>query len=423
MPTTTVSEAPQLSKKATETLKELIDQSVKDKKKDIPGVSVAITNSKGDDLFSYASGITGADSTDEITKDSIFWIASCTKLLASIALLQLVEQGKADLDSEEQIEKYVPELTKLPIASIDEETDGIKLRARKNKITLRHLLSHTSGLGYSFFSDVLKKYTEFFNIDEFDVSTERELLFPLLFEPGTNWAYGVGIDWAGVLLQRITGQSLNDYITENILDPVDVKESGMEPDEELRKKFVQMNVRDKTGELSTTDHIYKKVLNGDYKTLFHSGGAGIFSKPKEYIKVLATLLNDGVSPITGKQILKKETIDLMFTNQVKDFPNFGRAGIKSVDEFPTNPISEVYPQADLPQGWGLSMSLNLHKTPTGRGNNSGWWCGLANLFWWVDRENDIAGFVGSQILPFADAKVMTLWAQVEQEIYKDLGKI
>lgn len=414
--------SPLLSDKAIASLKQLISDSVKDPKKDIPGVSVAITNSKGDDLFTYAKGVIGADSTDEITTDSIFWIASCTKLLASIALMQLVEQGKVDLDSEEQIEQYIPELTKLPIVSSD-GGDGLNLKPRKNKITLRHLLSHTSGLGYSFFSHTLKKYANFFHVDEFDVSSERELLLPLLFEPGTNWAYGVGIDWAGVLLQRVTGQSLNDYIVEHILDPLGVQESGMEPDERLRKKFVQMNVRDKSGELSTTDHIYKKVLKGDYQTLFHSGGAGVFSKPKEYIKVLATVLNDGVSPKTGKQILKKETIDLMFTNQIEKFPNFGRVGIKSADDFLTNSISDVYPQGDLPQGWGLSMFLNLHKTSTGRGNNSGWWCGLANLFWWIDRENDIAGFVGAQILPFADAKVMTLWANVELEIYKDIGKL
>jgi len=413
-----------LSPKAIESLQKLIDESVKDPKRDIPGVSAAITNSKGDDLFSYASGVVGADSSDEITTDSIFWIASCTKLLASIALMQLVEQGKVDLDSSEQIEHYIPELTKLPIVSTDDEVDGgLKLKPRSNKITLRHLLSHTSGLGYSFFSDVLKKYANFFHVDEFDVASERELLLPLLFEPGTNWAYGVGIDWAGVLLQRVTGQSLGDYIVEHILEPLGVEETGMEPEESLRKKFVQMNVRDKTGELSTTDHIYKKVLKGDYQTLFHSGGAGVFSKPKEYIKVLSTILNDGVSPKTGQQILQRKTIDLMFTNQIEKFPNFGRAGIHSSDDFLTNSIADIYPQGDLPQGWGLSMFLNLHKTSTGRGNNSGWWCGLANLFWWIDRENDIAGFVGAQILPFADLKVMTLWAQVEQEIYKDLGKV
>ncbi|CCH41968.1 hypothetical protein BN7_1507 [Wickerhamomyces ciferrii] len=418
-PTTTST----FSQGAIERLQTLIKESVKDSHRDIPGVSVAITNSKGDDLFQYAAGKKGADSDEELTTDSIFWIASCTKLLASIALMQLVEKGVVDLDSSEQIEKYIPELKNLPIASNDEETNGLKLKPSTQKITLRHLLSHTSGLGYSFFSDVLKKYTKFFHIDEFDVSHERELLLPLLFEPGSNWAYGVGIDWAGVLLQRVTGQSLNDFITEHILNPLGVEESGMEPNETLRQKFVQMSYRDKTGKLSSTDHIYKKVIAGDYEKYFHSGGAGVFSKPKEYIKVLATILNDGVSPKTGERILQKETIDSMFVNQIQENPNFGRAGIESADEFLTNSIPDIYPQGDKPQGWGLSMYLNLHKTSTGRGNNSGWWCGLANLFWWIDRENDIAGFVGAQILPFADLNVMTLWFNIEKEIYSDLWKI
>lgn len=415
-----VSKIPELSESAIEQLKKVIDSSVANPKFDLPGASVAITNSKGDDLFTYASGYTGASAQDKLTTDSIFWIASCTKLLASIACLQLVERGQADLDSTELIEKYLPELKNLPIAT-SEEDGSIKLSPKKNKITLRHLLSHTSGLGYSFFSEVLQKYSDFFKIDEFDASTERELLFPLLFEPGSNWSYGVGIDWAGTLLSRITGKTLNQFITENILIPLHVEETGMEPDETLRKKFVKMNFRNnENGELIETDHIYKKVLKGDYQNIFHSGGAGVFSKPKEYIKVLATILNDGVSPKTGARILEKSTIDLMFTNQIPNFPNFARNPIKAANPQLTNPIAELYPQGDKPQGWGLSMFLNLHETATGRGNNSGWWCGLANLWWWIDRENDIAGFVGCQILPFGDAKVLKLWADVETVIYKDI---
>ena len=120
------------------------------------------------------------------------------------------------------------------------------------------------------------------------------------------------------------------------------------------------------------------------------------------IEILATLLNDGLSPTTGNRILKAETVNEMFTNQVPEFPNFGRQGIPAAKPDFTNPLPDLYPQpAEQEQGWGLSFMLTIHPGQTGRGANTGWWAGLANLFWWCDREKGIAGILATQILPFA----------------------
>jgi CubicO group peptidase (beta-lactamase class C family) len=138
------------------------------------------------------------------------------------------------------------------------------------------------------------------------------------------------------------------------------------------------------------------------KEIFNSAGAGCFAQPREYTKIIATLLNDGISPTTKARILKPETVDLMFSNQIPNMPNFGREKIQAAIPELTNEIPELYPQPkEQEQGWGLTFMLTIHEGATGRGRNTGWWAGLPNLFWWADRERGVGGMVASQIVPFA----------------------
>jgi CubicO group peptidase (beta-lactamase class C family) len=134
---------------------------------------------------------------------------------------------------------------------------------------------------------------------------------------------------------------------------------------------------------------------------------------------LAVLLNDGTCPRTGVQLLKKTTVDEMFTNQIPQFPQFGRQGIAAAKPLITNPITDMYPMpGNPPQGWGLSFMLNGGQT--GRSDSTAWWAGVANLFWWADREKGVGGMVCSQILPFGDARVQGLWVELEMGVYRGL---
>lgn len=119
-------------------------------------------------------------------------------------------------------------------------------------------------------------------------------------------------------------------------------------------------------------------------------------------EILSTLLNDGVSPTTSARILSEASIKEMFTNQIPQFPDFGRRGIPAAKPDLTNPIPDMYPQpTEQPQGWGLTFMMTIHPGAIGRGTNTAWWAGLANLYWWCDREKGIAGMCASQLLPFA----------------------
>lgn len=134
------------------------------------------------------------------------------------------------------------------------------------------------------------------------------------------------------------------------------------------------------------------------------------------------LLNDGTCPRTGSTLLRKETVDEMFTNQIPQFPNYSRQGIPAAKLDLTNPLPELYPvPGDPPQGWGLTFMLS-NGGATGRSNGTVHWAGLPNLWWWADREKGVAGIICTQILPFADAKVLALWGAVEAEVYKAVAQ-
>lgn len=118
-------------------------------------------------------------------------------------------------------------------------------------------------------------------------------------------------------------------------------------------------------------------------------------------EILATLLNAGTSPTTQKRILTPTSVDEMFTNQIPQFPDFGRKGISTAKPDLSNPIPILYPQPpEQPQGWGITFMLTIHEGATGRGKNTAWWAGLANCYWWCDRERGVAGMCASQVLPF-----------------------
>ncbi|EKV12920.1 Beta-lactamase-like protein [Penicillium digitatum] len=401
---------------------EIIDKACEDQKSGIPGTAFVVIGKDGNELLAHSAGKRGTGSKDPMTLDSVFWIASCTKVLVGVACMQLVEQGILKLDDAEQTEGFCPELKSLKVL----QPDGSLVEKRRG-ITLRMLLTHTSGFGYTVFNNRLKQWSYPVGIDELSGRVE-DMVRPLLFQPGEDWEYGVGIDWAGIALERATGLRLNDYLHKNIFLPLEIKDMSMIPSHDMRQRLVHMSHRSPDGTLRSRDHILRAPLVVDLENdaevarVFNSGGGGMFAKPQEFCKVLAVLLNDGTCPKTGNKLLRKETVDEMFSNQIPRFPNFGRKSMADAKPDLTNPIPEIYPVAgNPPQGWGLTFML-CNGSATGRSKDTGHWTGLANLGWWADREKGVAGFFCAQILPFFDAQVFGLFDAVEAEIYKALDE-
>lgn len=174
-----------LNEEVTTHLRTIVDNACKDPKKDIPGTTVVVVDRNGEELFAHAAGQRGAGSTEPMTLDTIYWIASCTKMLAGIACMQLVEKGVLRLDDGEQIESLCPELKSVRVLKADGSYED-----KKRSITLRMLLTHTAGFGYTFFNERLRDWSYPSGLDEFSGRIE-DMHSPLLFQPGEGWEYGV----------------------------------------------------------------------------------------------------------------------------------------------------------------------------------------------------------------------------------------
>lgn len=388
-----------------------------DLEKGLPGVTVVVVGKDGQELFASAAGKRGYGSAEPMTLESVYWVASCTKMIVGVACMQLVEQGRLELDNVAQVERLCPELKTVRVL----QSDGALVKKTAG-ITLRMLLTHTAGFGYSFFNEKLRDYSRPTGYDEFS-GYMYDMLQPLVHQPGEAWEYGINIDWAGILVERVTGVSLNDYMHQYIFEPLGLKDISMFPTSSMKERLAYMHVRLLDDSLSRYDHILRRplVVTGDSEIAdcFNSGGAGIFAKPQEYCQILAVLLNDGISPTTGAQILSRASVGEMFRNQIHELPNFGRQGIPAAKPDLTNSIPDIYPVSrDKKQGWGLTFMLT--GGTTGRSAGTAHWAGLPNLWWWCDREKGVAGIICSQVLPFVDKQVLQLWAQVESRIYDAL---
>lgn len=408
--------------KAQEAVQKSLDSVTSDKSTGVAGLVFVAVDKNGDEIAACASGKSGLNSKSDMSLDSIFWIASCTKLLASIACLQAVEQGTLSLDDHEQVYKLCPELKKVQVL----QDDG-SLVDKKKDITLRMLLSHTAGFGYEFFNPKLRDFGRPIGYDVFHADVRDIYKMPLVNQPGEKWEYGVNIDWAGIVLERATGKKLNDLIQKGIVEPLGLKNITMFPTKEMKANLATMHQRwpNDPSKCEERDHIYREPLyaetDEEKAKIFNSGGAGAYAQPSQYVQVLAALLNDGKSPKNGAQILKPETVKQMFENQLEN-PDFAREGLLPAKAEMSNAAPEIYPQeGNPPQGWGLSMFITHEPGVTGRGRNTGWWAGIANLFWWCDREKGVAGMIASQIMPFGDPHVMGQWFQCEGAVYAALA--
>ncbi|WQF77125.1 Putative beta-lactamase/transpeptidase [Colletotrichum destructivum] len=405
-----------LSPQVAQEIRSIVDDAVLDPNH-VPGTTVVVVDRSGTEHIAHSAGKRGISSNEPMTMETVYWMASCTKMIVGIACMQLVERDLLKLDDSDHLEKLCPELADVKVLSVEG-----KLVEKKRGITLRMLLTHTSGFGYAFLNERLRNWSLPAGIDEFSGSIQ-DMKQPLVFQPGESWEYGIGIDWAGIALERASNTKLNDYIQVNVCQPLNLRSVNMVPTLEMKKGLAYMHSRERGGNIVARKHPLHLPLVVESElenhACFKSGGAGIFAKPREYTRILAVFLHDGTCPLTKARILKKETVDEMFTDQIPDVPGSAEDGVQDAKTKLGNMLPELSGVlGGSPRGWGLTFMISGGKT--GRSNGTAWWVGLPNLFWWCDRENGVAGMICSHILPFGDRAVVELWSQVETTVYGGL---
>jgi methyl acetate hydrolase len=356
---------------------------------DVPNVAAAAATDKGV-IFEGSAGT--------LKPDGVIWIASMTKAFTVTAAMQLIERGKLALDA--PAAAVVPELATKGVLEGFDPTGQPITRKPKRPITLRHLLTHTSGLGYDTWDAEIMKYRQATGIPAIGSCKNAALTTPLLADPGERWEYGISMDWVGKMIEAVSGQRLDRYMTEHIFTPLGISDTGFAigPAQRLRK--ARMHTRSSDG-FTTIDHEVTQTPE------FHTGGGGLYSTVHDYLTLTHTLL------MGGGPILKPETVRVMAQNHLPDGV-FCRP-LKSQ-------LPNLSADMDFVDGmqWGFSFMINRTAFPGRRAAGSLSWGGLANSYFWIDPVNKVTGVWATQLLPFYDPKAVAAFENFERAVYSAL---
>jgi methyl acetate hydrolase len=373
--------------------------------KELPGV-VAVAGSSNGTLYEGAFGKRDLANDQPMTVDSVFWIASMTKAITCAGAMQLVEQGKLALD--EPIGKLLPGLANPQVLEGFGADGAPQTRPAKGPITLRQLMTHTAGFCYNLWNADIDKWLNVTGTPAITTCQNAALTTPLSSDPGTRWEYGINIDFVGKAIEAVSGQKLDAYLRDNMLQPLGMGDTAFKITPAMRQRLVGMHARGADGALAPIP------FELEQEPEFHMGGGGLYGTGRDYLKFMQMILNKGRG--NGNQLLKPETVAQMSQN------NMGDINVtKMVSAAPTlsNDV-DLYP--DLVKKWGLSFLINTAATPEGRSAGSLAWAGLANTYFWIDPARNVAGVILMQLLPFADAKCLEAFAGFERGVYDALGE-
>jgi methyl acetate hydrolase len=368
----------------------------------VPGV-VAMAATAQEVVYSAAFGRRWLPDGPPMTTDTIFWIASMTKAITSTAAMLLVEQGRLTLDG--PIATALPELARPQVLESFSAEGEPNLRPAAKPITLRHLLTHTSGFGYDIWNADLVRYRDRIGIPELISGRNAALNMPLVFDPGDRWEYGIGIDWAGKAIERTCGQLLQSYFDENLFGPLGMNNTGFALTSERRKRLAGVHARQDNGSLQ------QAAFDLPQEPEFQMGGSGLYGTAEDYLAFQRMFLREGRSD--DARVLHPETVRLMGQNHI------GRSQVTTLKRsMPFSNDAEFFPGTE--KKWGLAFMLNTEAVAGGRSANSLAWAGLANTYCWIDPAKNVAGVILTQILPFFDTKVVDLFYQFERATYASL---
>ena len=371
----------------------------------VPGVVAGVTNADAElYLGGFGERVLGAG--DEMTPDTVGWIASMTKAITGAAAMQLVEQGRLDLDA--PASEVVPQLADATVLEGFDDDGKPRTRPPRRAITLRHLLTHTSGFSYEIWSDAIARYQEATGTPGIITCEDAALTTPLLFDPGDRWDYGINIDWAGKMVETVSGRTLGQYLREHFFEPLGMNDTAFRITDSMRARLAKIHQRGDDGSLEP-----QMELEIPQDPEFEMGGGGLYGTVGDYLRFIRMILNRGQA--NGERVLRPETVGMMSRNQMGEI----RVGELKTAIPPLSNDAEFFP--GMPKSWGLSFMINDEEAPTGRSAGSLGWAGLANSFFWIDPAKGIGGAYLTQVLPFIDEKAFPLYIAFEGAAYDALA--
>ena len=373
-----------------------IDEAMRDAvaRKEVAGVVVMAADRKRV-IYQGAFGVADIAEGRPLKLDALFRIASMTKAITSTAAMQLVEQGRFAI--EDPVEKYLPEFAKLSVLeSFDAATGAYRLRPATKAVTVRHLLTHTSGLGYPFTDPTTRDFKP--------RAGEEYRVGPLVFEPGERWLYGTSTDWVGRLVERISDQSLEDYFRQHVFTPLGMVDTFYFVPKEKEARLVTVNRRIADGSIA------RESVQPPTSGFTPIGGGGLSSTAHDYLRFTRALLNGG--ELDGARILSAGTVALMGQNHI------GALGVPAQKTAIPERSDDFSFIADGRDKWGLGFLITADAVPGKRSAGSLSWGGINNTYYWLDPIRGITGVILTQFLPFADRKALALYDVFERAVYQ-----
>lgn len=365
----------------------------------VAGVAAILASDRGV-IYEGAAGVRSLGGAEPMDLDTVCWIASMTKPLTSLAAVQLVERGALKLDA--PASEVAPELCDIAVLTGFDEAGAPQLRPPKRPVTMRQLLTHTSGFGYELFSGDVVKAQAALGLPGLSTGKIATLRAPLLFDPGERWEYGVGIDWAGRMVEAISGKKLGAYLHENVFEPLGMTSTAFKISPEMRSRLAGMHLR-------VGDVLAPLPFESAQDPEFESGGGGLYSTARDYIRFVEMILGGGA--LNGRRLVNPSSMALLTENQMA---NLRVLPLKTVT--PLSLDADFF--AGTPKGWSLAFEVNLEAVPTGRATGGLMWAGLSNCYFWIDPRSRLGGVVFAQVLPFADPKALAVWHDFETAAYR-----
>lgn len=371
----------------------------------IPGVVAMVTN-RNESVYEGAAGVRELGQDAPMTLDSVMLMASCTKAVTGVAVMQMVEEGLVSLD--DAAKKYVPEIDEIQVLDGFSPDGEPKLRPPATDITLNQLMLHTAGFGYEFFSDDLLRYRTMKDIPTILSCTFSSFRDVLLHDPGAQWTYGSSIEWLGKVVEAVRGKQLGDVMAERIFAPLGISDTAFELTSSMLERRVTIHQRADDGQLTPAPDL---MLPQPPEVQL--GGAGLYGTVGDYLAFIRMILNDGDAP--NGRVLKAETVAQMAQNGLGELKT--APWQSSIPSLANN--GDFFPNES--KSWSYTFMVNDDEAPTGRPAGQLSWAGLANNFFWIDRQNGVGGMWSTQILPFQDAVSYPASVEFERAVYQSLG--
>jgi CubicO group peptidase (beta-lactamase class C family) len=353
------------------------------------------------------------------------WLASCSKLVTTVAALQCVERGLFDLNSIADVERLLPEWNNAQLLTGFAEDGQALLQLAKEKTTLARLLTHTSGMTYDFFPALIPwRASRGEPLIVMDGPLTEVFQLPLVCEPGEGFAYGAGLDLVGLMVARANSCTLEEYFRKHIFSVLGMNDTSFYPKtiDNLSERLMQMTSRPSPdGPLIHGSDPGSALSHMPLDPKDEFGGAGLFGTAADFLKLLKSIQRD------DGQLLKSETIDLMFQPSISTSSTAALRDTLSIDAYATI-MAPGEPLVGTPGGgeWshGLGGLLGLTEKEDGSGLKAPWmqWGGAPNLKWWIDRKGGSCGIFATQLLPAGEKKHQVLWTLFQNEMARKFAK-